>query len=199
MTDYLTGDPLPVAEVNMKPREHLIEEPLVGFSIPISSARYSDGDPINATGAAGDPKLTSGGWGSGSLTIDGEAASGNTKTETIMFERRVPENFVSAGDFKLVINAYYAAASSPVLTVKTLDVEAYADDGSNVLSDLCTTAAQDLTTSNVAYTFVITSTSLAAGYILRIFVRTVFTETAGGANTATPKIRGIKATADIKG
>lgn len=197
------GDPIPVSMLNAWPRENEEEETLVESQIPLSSCRYSDGDPVNATGAAGDPKIVSGGYGSGTLTINGADACGNTKTETLLFEWTAPESYMDGGDIKVVLFAYCAVTGAATISVKTIDVEAYRDAEGVLSADLCATTIQTLGASSSTgneFTFTITGTSMAKGNVLRVFVQTVITETGGGGGTAgTAIIQAIEVKSDRQG
>ncbi len=196
MPTYVQGDTVPLSEFNAKPRTNLLQQDAVRYNIPLSAAQYADGDPIDATGAAGDPKIVNGGWGDGNLHIEGQAADNNTKTETYMLEFSLPVEYVAGQTVSFFAIAEYDGAGT--LTTKTVDIEVYGDDRDGTPSaDLNATAAQTITTSVVQYDFTITPTTLNPGDLLRIYVRTVMVET--GTNPATPKIYTHGLLLDIKG
>lgn len=199
MTTFITGDEITAEFLNAIERENL-ESESVDIVIPITSWRYADGDSVNATGAAGDPKLDMGGYGSGTGILEGEDAHGTTKTETVCFDVQLPENYVDASAVTLKVNARYSDSDSGTLSVKTVDAEAYEIAGAGTAgSDICATAAQTIDTTMTEYSFTITPTNLVAGDLLRIFLRIVLTES-GGSGAQKAEFGGAKLTlASIKG
>jgi hypothetical protein len=198
-TTFVAGDPLSAAFMNAMKRGNQEQIALQPFPVPLCGLRYADGNTVNATGAAGNPKLVMGGWGSGKGILQGEDAHGTTKTETVCFEFAIPESYDDAQDVKLTVSARVNDSGAGTMSVKTIDVEAYeVAEAGTAGSDLCATAAQDLTTSMAQYTFVITATGLVRGDMLRILVRTVITES-GGTGAQKAEIGGVSLLADIKG
>ena len=198
-TAFVTGDPLPASFLNALQRGNNEQIALQKYPMPLCSLRYADGTTVNATGAAGNPKLVMGGWGSGTGILQGEDAHGTTKTETVCLEIPVPECYDDGQDIKLTISARVNDSGAGTMSVKTIDVEAYeVAEAGTAGSDLCATAAQDLTTSMAQYTFVITATGLVRGDMLRILVRTVITES-GGTGAQKAEIGGISVQMDIRG
>ena len=85
------------------------------------------------------------------------------------------------------------------MSVKTIDCEVYEiAEAGTAGSDICSTAAQNLTTSMAQYTFVVTDTDLVRGDLLRVFIRTVITES-GGTGAQKAEIGGASVIMDIRG
>jgi hypothetical protein len=196
---YVTGDVLPLAEVNTKPRANMAQEDAIAYPVPITAWVYADGDVLNTTGAAGDPQIVMGGWGSGTGILRGQDAHGTTKTETVCFDFAVPECYVAAETVSLTVTARYSDSGTGTMSAKTIDAEVYEiAEAGTASSDLCTTAAQTLTTSMAQYTFAITSSAIAAGDILRVLLRIVLTES-GGSGAQKAEFGGASIKLDIKG
>jgi len=169
------------------------------YPVPLSDIRYADGDVANATGAAGDPKLIMGGYGSGTGILQGEDAHGTTKTETVFFDFPVPECYDDDNDIKVTVSARINDSGSGTMSVKTIDCEVYkVAEAGTAGSDICATAAQTLTTVMTQFTFVVTDTGLVRGDMLRVFIRTVITES-GGSGAQKAEIGGASVQVDIRG
>lgn len=179
-------------------RSKLAEEALAKYGIPFSMLRNDDGTVVDATGGAGLFSITNGGIGTGTQTLDGEAASGNSKTDVVQFEFTMPPEYVSAGDVRVILTAKESVGAATVST--TLSGEAYEDDnqggvGSNVLASWDQT---DITDSWQTFTGTITSTSLTAGDKVRVYIQVVTNDTGGAVGTVT-QIGKVEMQADIKG
>lgn len=169
------------------------------YPVPITSMRYADGTTVNATGAAGNPKLVMGGWGSGAGILQGEDAHGTTKTETVVLDFPVPECYDDDNDIKITVTARVNDSDAGTMSTKTIDCECYkVAEAGTAGSDLCTTDAQNLTTSMAQYTFVITDAAVIRGDLLRVLLRTVITES-GGTGAQKAEIGGATVTMDIRG
>jgi len=199
ITTFVAGDPIPASFMNAFKRGNQEQIALQAYPVPLCSLRYADGDPVNATGAAGDPKLIMGGWGSGTGILQGEDAHGTTKTETVCLEFPVPECYDDGQDVKITVTARVNDSGAGTMSVKSIDCEAYeVAEAGTAGADLCATAAQTLTTSMAQYTFVVTATGLVRGDMLMVLVRTVITES-GGTGAQKAEIGGVSLLADIKG
>ncbi len=195
---HATGDVLTVAEVDTQPRTNHLQEDAINFPIPISQWTWADGDKPNTTGAAGDPKLVMGGYGSGTGYFQGEDAHATTKTETLCLTFAVPECYVAAETITLSVTARYYDTATGTMSAKTIDCEVYeVAEAGTASADLCTTAAQTLTTSMAAYSFAITSAAVSPGDILRAFFRIVLTES-GGTGAQKAEFGGATFKLDIK-
>ncbi len=161
--------------------------------------RYADGDPVNATGAAGDPKFISGGWGNASGILQGEDAHGTTKTETVFADFAIPESYDDGEDIQIAVTARVNDSGAGTMSVKSIDVQAFkiAQAGS-AGADICATDAQTITGNMVEYTFELTASGISRGDLLRIFFRIVITES-GGTGAQKAEIGGADALLDIRG
>jgi len=179
MTVWANGDVLTAAFLNAIPRANLAEEGF-NYPVPLTQWRYANGNTLDATGAAGNPKIVMGGWGSGTGILQGEDAHGTTKTETVCFDFVLPPEYKAASDIYVYIAARVYDTGSGTMSTKTVDVEAYEIAGYGTAgSDLCTDGAAPLTTNMAWYFFTITPTNLVAGDQLRIFARITITESGG--------------------
>ena len=152
----------------------------------------SAGTPANAFG------VTPGTYGSATPIIVGEAASGNVKTDYGRYQFQLPPEYVAGQALTFRARAKLTTAAT-VPTSTTIDVEAYKADGEGGLgSDLCATAAQQLTASYANYDFTITPTGLAPGDKLDIRLTGLVTDT-GGTTGATLNIGRTTLRAGIKG
>jgi len=164
----------------------------------MAAARNADGTVLDATGAAGNFKITAGGWGTGTLILEGEDAQNNTKTDTLCAVFQLPVTYEDDEDLQVIVNGRYDDTGGGSVPTATVDVEVYKlDDEGAVGADLCATAAQNLANTFADKTFTVTDAGLAAGDRLMVLVRTAITE-AGNTGTLTAEIGSIRAAADIK-
>jgi len=195
---YVTGDALPLSEVNSKPRANLAQEDAVVYPIPLTAFRWADGTVPNTTGAAGNPQIVMGGYGSGTGIFRGEDAQEAEKTETVFFDFPIPECYVAAQTVTASVSCRYADAGSNTMSSKTVDCECYKiAEAGTAGSDLCATAIQTITGSMASYSFDVTATGLSAGNLLRMFFRVVVQGNSGGVVKA--EIGGATIALDIKG
>ena len=198
MTVWANGDVLTAAFLNAIPRANL-EEDTVNYPIPLLQWRYANGNILDATGAAGNPKLVMGGWGSGTGIVQGEDAHGTTKTETVCFDFVLPPEYKAASDIYVYIAARVYDTGSGIMSTKTVDVEVYKIAAYGTAgADLCTAAASPLTTNMAWYFFTITPTNLVAGDQLRIFARITITES-GGTGSQYAQFGGAKIPLAVRG
>lgn len=179
-------------------RENMFTESQI-LRVPLTQARNADGTTIAGSAGSGVFGISSGGWGSGTLALVGEAASGNTKTSTTLVALSVPENAqetaydTGSKSWTISIDARVSVIAA---TSATLDIEAYRSDHNNGVSgsDLVTTAAQDINSATWATkTFTLTATNIEPGDTLIVLIRTVVNDSTG-ANSSVAQIGGIKAT-----
>ncbi len=198
MPTYSQGDTLTVAVANAWPRTNMAQEDAVGYKVPLSDFRYADGSIPDTTGAAGNPKLVMGGYGSGTGIFQGEDAQAATKTETLYFDFRLPECYVAGQTVTVSFSARFNDAGTNTENPKTIDCEAYEiAEAGTAGSDICATAIQTMTASMASYSFTITPTGLSAGDLLRVFVQTAL---AGDSNGALKmELGGATMALDIKG
>ena len=167
--------------------------------IPLVNVRQVDGDTIGADWSA-DTSLgiNAGGWGSGTVTLDANAASGASVTATVMFTTVLPAEYVAGETVQLVVSARESVDAATVAT--TISAEVYESDGDGTVSaDLAGSwDDDDVTTSWADHTLTITPTNLAAGDELVVMLRLVCNDTGGSVGTIA-QVGRIKLTADIKG
>ena len=198
-TAFTTRTAITAAFLNAIKRGNQEQVALQVYPMSICHLRYANGTVLDATGATGNPKLVMGGWGSGTGIIQGQDAHGTTKTETVVALFPLPECYDDGQDIKVTVTARVNDSGAGTMSVKTIDCECYKiAEAGTAGSDLCTTAAQNLTTIMAQYTFTITATSLVRGDLLRIFIRTVITES-GGTGAQKAEIGGVSVQMDIRG
>lgn len=183
-------------------RENIFTES-IERRIALTDVRNSDGTVLTASAAAGIFGISAGGWGSGTLKLVGEAASGNTKTSTGMVALPVPEN-AQATVFTTGSKAWTieidARVSVVAATSATVDIEVYRSDGNGGVSgsDLCTTSAQDINSATWATkTFTLTATNIEPGDELIVLIRTAVNDSTG-ANSSVGQIGRIAAVFNAK-
>ena len=197
-TTFATNDVLTSSFVNAIPFGNLKKYAAQIYPVPITTWRYANGNSVDATGGTGNPKLVMGGWGSGTGILEGEDANGTTKTETVVFDFAIPPEYIDADTIKINVTCRYSDSGAGTLTTKTIDCEVYeiAEDGT-ASADLCTTTAQNVTTTMTQYEFDITTTNVASGDILRVFLRITLTES-GGTGAQKAEFGGAAVELDIK-
>lgn len=153
--------------------------------LALLAGRNADGSALVASAAAAGNfqiSLTPG----ASETLTGEAAQGNTKTDTTVFEVALPASYVGGANLTVTVNASYSGAGTA--GTKTVAAAAYiANDDGTQGSSLVAAAAQTISTSNAPYTFAVSGATLAAGQRLLIKLTTVMQET-GATSPLTARI-----------
>lgn len=181
-------------------RSGLVQDDLKIYGIPLESLRTTiTGQPLGATAGtpAGAFGITYGTHGSAAPLVVGEAASGNTKTDKARFSYPLPPEYVSGESVILRVRCKEAIGAATVST--SIDCECYeTDKDGGVGSDICATAAQDVTTSYGNKDFTITPTDLVAGDMLDIELTGVTTDTGGTVGTILT-MSSIELLLDIKG
>ena len=176
-------------------RSDLVEDALAVYGIPINRLMAADGAVLAISESAGDHYLS---LSTNVLTLYGETANNNTKTDISYFQFILPSEYVSAGDVKIRVK-HQATGAGTLGATKTIDMSVYEQDGNGAVgSDLVTTAAQTVikgtwTTSD----FVVTATDLVAGDILIAKITTAIQESAV-ANIQV-QVDGIAVLLDVKG
>jgi hypothetical protein len=181
-------------------RAKLATESLARYQLSLmAECRNADGTVLDATGAAGKFKIVAGGWGSGTLKLEGQAIQNGTEVSTLAFELALPPEYVADANVKLNISAKYDASGGGTVPTCTIDAEVYelADDGS-VGADLNATAAISLTSSFADKTFTITDTNLTPGDRLMVLIRTSIQE-AGNTGTLKAVLGSVEMQLDAKG
>ena len=181
-------------------RSKLEETSLQRYQISLmADARNADGTVLDATGSDSNFKINAGGWGSGTLTLDGPTVQNTTKTTTLAFEFCLPAEYQADQDVQLVVHAKYDDSGGGTSPTCTVDAEVYelGDDGT-VGSDLNSTAEITLTTTFADSAITITDTGITAGERLMCLVRTSITE-GGDTGTLQAVIGSVEIQCDIKG
>lgn len=180
------------------PRAKIREDALAVYTIPFQDLRNDDGTVMDASGGAGLFKIVSVGFGTGGIYLEGEAASGNIKTDILIFDFILPPEYVSAGDVKLVVRARETVGAATDST--TLSAEVYRRIDNSVGTELLGAFdSSDLTFGAPgSKTATVTSAGLVAGYILEVLIKIVTNDTAGSVGTIA-EIDDIQMRCDIKG
>ena len=176
-------------------RSDLTEDALAVYGIPINRLMAADGVALAIAETAGDHYLS---LSANVITLLGEIANNNTKTDVSYFQFILPSEYVAAEDVRIRVK-HQATGAGTLGATKTIDVEAYEQTGNGAVgSDLVTTAAQTVTKSVWATSdFVVTATNLVAGDILIVKLTTAIQETAI-ANIQV-QVDGIAVLLDVKG
>lgn len=198
MPTFSTGGVLPAAIANAWPRANMLQEDDALFPIPFDAFRWADGSIPDTTGAAGNPALVMGGYGSGTGIFQGEDAQAALKTETLCFDFAIPESYVAAQSVNVKVTCRFNDAGTNTESTKTVDCEVYKiAEAGTAGSDICATAIQTMTASMVSYTFAVTATTLSAGSLLRVFIQCALEGDSNGALKV--EVGGATVTLDIKG
>lgn len=116
------------------------------------------------------------------VNLVGNAVSGTTKTDYAQIDFVLPAWYVSGAAITVRVRAKW---TTTLLTVSSLvDVEVKVAADGSLGSDICTTAAQQVTTSFAEYSFTVTPTNRVAGETLTIRVGLLGDDTGGTINTA---------------
>lgn len=116
------------------------------------------------------------------VNLVGNAVSGNTKTDYAQIDAVLPPWYVAGAAITVRIRAKW---TTTLLTVSSLvDAEVKVAADGTLGSDICTTAAQQVTTSFANYNFTVTPTGRVAGETLTIRVGLLGDDTGGTINTA---------------
>lgn len=149
--------------------------------------RNNDGSALAAAAASGTFGVTSGGYGTGGTKLEGEAASGNTKTSTLKIPFTLPQNYVAASSLTLKVVHRTSAVAN---TTANIDAEAYRSDQHGGATGTDQIAAAPTTVNTVTWTtssFTITGTSFSPGDEIDIYIRTSVDDS-GGATGAKAQI-----------
>lgn len=181
------------------PRTQLTQDDLQPYVIPLSYFE-APGTGAQLGSSAGTPSgalgLTIGTHGSATPKLVGEAASGNSKSNSGRVQFALPPEYVSGETITLRVRARITGNVQVAQTVDALVFKS--DEAAGVGSDLCATAAQSLTTSAANYDFTITPTGLAAGDTLDVLITAAANDT-GASNNRFIEIFRVAMLLDIKG
>lgn len=161
---------------------------LVPVSLPLMQGRTVAGAVLAAAAAAGVFGFNS--TPGTVLTLLGESAQNNTKTDVVMYEFQLPANYVAGEDLTVTINAGFSGSGTA--GTKTVDASVYviADTGAQG-ADLVSTNAQTIASTAADYAFVVNGDTLAPGARVLIRVTVVLQET-GNANPLVAAIGSIR-------
>lgn len=156
---------------------------LQSHRIPLQLCRNNDGTVMDATGGAGLFAIANGGFGTGGITLDGEAASGNVKTDDLNFEFTLPDNYIASGTVQLAITCRESVGAATVSTTLTADVRESDGDGTASLDLGGAFDESDVVDSWQTRTKTITDADLLPGDILQVYVKITTNDTGGGVGT----------------
>ena len=157
--------------------------------VPLTAGVNEDGGALVPTAAAGKFGIVSGAFGAGGYKLQGEQASGNTKTSTVKYRVPLPQNYVAGEAFSIKVKQRVTVIAN---TTANIDVEARkSDDQGGVGADQVTTSAQ---TNNaitwVEHTFSVTGTSFVPGDEVDVLIRCQANDS-GGANNSASEIGSV--------
>lgn len=116
------------------------------------------------------------------VNLVGNAVSGTTTSDYAQVTFAIPQDYKAGGTLTIRVRAKW---TTTLLTVSSkVDVECKVAADGSLGSDICTTAAQQVTTSFAEYSFTITPTGRVAGEILNVRVALLGDDTGGTINTA---------------
>jgi len=177
-------------------RAMMTEEALAAYPIKLAELANAD-DGLELDGAASNFEIAVGDWGTGTRSIKGNPASGASITDTLMFEFRLPPEYVEAGDVKIIVKALETVGAATVAT--TLSSEVYEDDEDGTITSVSGSwDATDITDSPTTFTNTLTATDLDPGDLLRVLLRIVTNDTGGAVGTIA-QINHIEMQLDVKG
>lgn len=179
-------------------RSSITQELLASYMIPWVDFRVWDAMQTNLPGTAAndDLALIGGTWATASPMIQSSNPTGGTVTQYARFQFEFPPEYDAGQRVYVRCRAKVAVACQ---VSNTLDVVAYeGDKEGGIGADLCTTAAQTLTTSFANYDFVLTPTNLTAGDILDARLHVALDDT-GGAHAGIVSIGKVAIVCDIRG
>lgn len=116
------------------------------------------------------------------VTFVGNAVSGNTKTDYAQIDAILPAWYIPGAAITVRIRAKWTTTLLTVSSLVDCEVKVAADG--SLGSDICTTAAQQVTTSFANYSFTVTPTGRVAGDCLTIRFALLGDDTGGTINTA---------------
>lgn len=115
--------------------------------------------------------------------LTGNAANANSKSDYAGFAFALPDNYVPGGAVTVRLTAKIATALAFASSKVDVEAKLVGSDGT-LGSDICATAAQQVTTAYADYDFTITPTGLVAGDVLHFRVATLNDDTGGSNNKA---------------
>lgn len=123
--------------------------------------------------------------------LAGTAAQNNTKTNDVLYEVVLPDDYKAGENVTCSISSGYSASGGTTITA-TVDLTAHlATDVGTAGADICATTAQAITLVIAEKAFTITGTTLTPGARLILKITTSVQE-AGNTGTATGHVYGVR-------
>lgn len=160
--------------------------------VPLLHFRTNAGAAMAATtpAAAGEFAVVSGTYGVGGTKLQGEAASGNTKTSYAKATVALPINYVAGSDFTIVIKHRVSVVLN---TTANLVPQCYLSNGQGGVTgsnQVTTGAVTNNTASWVESTFSVTGTGFSPGDELDVYIRHI-ADDSGGANSGKGEVGSV--------
>ncbi len=127
--------------------------------------------------------------------VVGTQTNNTSATENAAYQFVLPADYIAGTDVTVRVRARVSALRQVSATV---DVVAKLVGDAALGSDICATAAQNLTASYADYDFTVTGTTLSPGSVLNL-VFTLATNDTGGSTNGTPSITAISVLATTRG
>lgn len=181
----VSGPSLVIVGDDLLERSYLVADEDAIYPLALESFKPTDtpallGTTANTpTGAFG---CTVGTHGSAGPIIKGTAASNNSQTNKMRRQFTLPPEYVAGEDLTLRVRCAETVGAATVST--TIDAEVFAlDKDGGVGSDLCATAAIDVTDTVGNKDFTVTGATLEPGDVLDIELTGVTNDTGGAVGT----------------
>jgi len=170
-------------------RSEAVTETSQIIGIPLLDACNDDGSPLALAASAGKFGIVAGGFGTGGVKLQGEAASGNSKTSTAHYTVRLPQNYVAGSNFNIRVKQRVSVVLN---TTANIDVNCFKSDGQGGVGadQVTTTIITNNTVTWVNHTFAVTGTGFVAGDELDIYIQCQANDT-GGANSGKSEIGSV--------
>lgn len=170
-------------------RAEAFTEPAQKIRLALSDFTDEDGAPTVVAASAGRFGRKTGGWAVGGEWLEGEVASGVTKTDRTHFGFPVPQNYVAGSDITVSIVCRVSVAAT---TSATINCQGYkSNDNAGAGGALQAGAAQSINSAVWATkTFTITGATLNPGDVLDFYVEAIVND-GGGATGAKAQIGGV--------
>jgi hypothetical protein len=147
----------------------------VASRIPIFYGRNSTATVIDATGGAGKFSLVASGNG---WILQSETANNNTKTDVVLYEFVIPEQYIAAQNLTLSVNCTLAGPGTSGASTLAANIYKYADAGT-VGADIGPGGTVTfINTSDATKTFAITGATLSPGDRVLVKLTAVVVESA---------------------
>jgi hypothetical protein len=149
-------------------------------NLPLTAAKSDAGVALTATATSGAVGVTrTAGTG---LTLDGEATSGNAKTDKAVWEFNLPDSYVAGQNIAVTVNCNYSGAGTVTGASTTMTVAAYTESTAGAETALTVSAAQQMAATAGPLVFTITGTGLVPGQRVALELVMLVTSSSG-ANT----------------